>query len=136
MTSQPTRRVIGTRTGKIRHLQVVGLNSVSLGYTMCGRHVRNVVEQDATVNANCQKCIDKADLAEGMPDHRLSITDIAGVERWAGAAATCSCGDWRDEVLNCLVTRDAGGVGPVIVTHHYEHVIAAVRAGRTTTEED
>jgi hypothetical protein len=70
---------------------------------MCrARKIPNAVEL-RDVEANCQKCLDKAD---------------------------------TDEVRNSMDVYKAGGTGPTIVTHHYEHVIAAVRAVRADTEED
>jgi hypothetical protein len=150
------RRVIGTRTGKIRHLMVESLASVATGYAVCGkwvrarhrgpdrRHlnavcgkwVRDAVEQDSTVKATCQKCLDEADLAEGKPNHALSITDLrSGAEdQWIGSAGSCSCGGWSDQVLKNQERRIRdGGPSLTIVTNYYAHVIASVRAARQTT---
>ena len=103
---------------------------------MCrARKIPNAVELRGA-EANCQKCIDKADLAKGMPSHRLSITALRDDdEQRIGDTATCSCENWTDQVLNSPDARLAGGVGPMIVTHHYAHVIAAVRAARTYAEQ-
>lgn len=132
MTSS-VRRVIGTRTGRVRHLTTEPITGTT-GHAICGKRVRRALI--TTLTANCQKCLDRADLAEGQPHHRLSITPLRdGAEQWIGDTATCSCGAWFDEVLNSRAVYEAGGVGPAIVTHHYAHVIAAARAARATPEE-
>jgi hypothetical protein len=122
MTALSGLRPIGTRTGKASHL-TEDQEPTGTAWTLCGRWVKNHTER---AESNCQKCIDRRDLAIGKQNHQLSITPVPAEAGWAdapGIKGFCSCSAMRE--------LPAIAKGTDLVNWHEAHVLAEIRKSTT-----